>query len=184
MVMKAKPKEKRSRKTGPPPPPPFGAIREVLENLSSLTDPELIVLKGQIAVEQMLYRAGSRALRRRPGELPPQKYGTLVDFAFEADWAEARKRTIWLNDARNIVAHQIGWRALGGLPSDSMSKTGPNETLGWLLVLPLFRARGESGGRAFQRVPLSPRAAVGRPYDGVDGGVALGVRDRSAIARL
>ena len=62
---------------------------------------------------------------------------------------------------------------MGGLPSDSMSNTGPNETLGLRLVLPLFRARGESGGRAFQRVPLSPRAAVRRSYDGVDGGVAL-----------
>jgi hypothetical protein len=72
-----------------------------------LTDPELVLLKGQLLLEQILYFSAAVRLRAHDDQLPKMPFGTLLDIAFIGVDPERRKRVLWYNDLRNSLAHEF-----------------------------------------------------------------------------
>lgn len=73
-----------------------------------LNDPELVLLKGHLLVEQMLYHAAAIRLRiREDADVPKMPIGTLIDIAFIGVNPERRKRVLWFNSLRNDLAHEF-----------------------------------------------------------------------------
>jgi hypothetical protein len=72
-----------------------------------LSDPELVLLKGQLLLEQILYFSAAVRLRAHDDQLPKIPFGTLVDIAFIGVDPERRKRVLWYNDLRNSLAHEF-----------------------------------------------------------------------------
>lgn len=73
-----------------------------------LSDPELVLLKGHLLVEQMLYHPAAVRLRiRDDADIPKMPIGTLIDIAFIGVDPERRKRVLWFNTLRNDLAHEF-----------------------------------------------------------------------------
>jgi hypothetical protein len=73
-----------------------------------LRDPELVLLKGHLLIEQMLYHAAAIRLRiREDADVPKMPIGTLIDIAFIGVDPERRKRVLWFNNLRNDLAHEF-----------------------------------------------------------------------------
>lgn len=99
----------------------FDIATESLNDLHSLDDAELLLLKGHVIVERMLYGVVAARLGCDDDELPKLSYSGLVKLAFaphvdnreprsmfrDADAAVERKRLGWVNELRNVVAHEF-----------------------------------------------------------------------------
>jgi len=73
-----------------------------------LTDPELVLLRGHLLVEQMLYNSAAIRLRiLEDVDVPKMPFGTLIDIAFVGVDPERRKRVVWFNNLRNDLAHDF-----------------------------------------------------------------------------
>jgi hypothetical protein len=76
------------------------------DELRSVRDPELVLLKGHLLLERCLVAVVAARLRCAEENVPNLKFGALVDLGFSDP--EDRKALIWLNDLRNAVAHEFG----------------------------------------------------------------------------
>jgi hypothetical protein len=72
----------------------------------ALADPELVLLKGHLLVEQALQHAAMIRLRARRENVPRFAFATLVDIVFVAEPAHRRARVVWFNNLRNALAHE------------------------------------------------------------------------------
>jgi uncharacterized protein YutE (UPF0331/DUF86 family) len=78
----------------------------LMDEVLSLADAELMLLKAHLLVERVLVAATGVRLRENDDEqVPKLPFGTLVDLA-AADDGE-RKTLIWFNDLRNALAHEF-----------------------------------------------------------------------------
>jgi hypothetical protein len=78
------------------------------DRMMFLTDPEVILLKGHLLVEQHLYFAAAIRLRiRNDADIPAIPFGTLIDIVFAGINPERRKKVVWFNSLRNELAHEF-----------------------------------------------------------------------------
>ncbi len=78
---------------------------DFVDDLRALRDPELVLLKGHVVLEQFLVAVVAARLNTVEDEVPGLKFGALVDLAFKN--SEERKYLIWLNELRNVAAHKF-----------------------------------------------------------------------------
>jgi PHD/YefM family antitoxin component YafN of YafNO toxin-antitoxin module len=74
--------------------------------LSSIQDPELVLLKAHMLVERVLVQVLAARLREPDVETVPRlSFGSVVDLAIRRP--EDRNQFLWLNELRNALAHEF-----------------------------------------------------------------------------
>jgi hypothetical protein len=87
---------------------PAAEWSKYFDRMMFLADPELVLLKGHLLVEQLLYSSAAIRLRiRNDADVPRIPFGTLIDIAFVGINPDRRKKVVWYNNLRNDLAHEF-----------------------------------------------------------------------------
>jgi hypothetical protein len=94
------------------------AVRDELETLAALRDPELVLLKGHLLVERVLIALVALRTAMLDVDIPKLSFPSLVSLAC-APFTDARvhgdivltnewqRKLLWVNELRNRLAHEL-----------------------------------------------------------------------------
>jgi len=114
-------------------------LAELLNQLTALKEPEIVLIKAHMLVERVLIEALAARLRTAGGSVPRLPYGVLVDLAARP---ESRKKLVWFNELRNAMAHEFDPLEKASFTS-SLAKFGIRWPKNARLRLSIAKALGE-----------------------------------------